>query len=131
VLVLAYLMGIGMTSNPLRILAAMAVVMLGSAFFACLSMTLAGLVRSRDRLMGIGQAITMPLFFASNALYPVDAMPGWLHVLSTVNPLSYEVHALRAILIGTPFNPLDIVVLAVAAVLGIATASTLLRRLVT
>jgi ABC-2 type transport system permease protein len=130
VLALAYVMGIGMTINPLRILAAMAVVMLGSAFFACLSMTLAGLVRSRDRLMGIGQAITMPLFFASNALYPVDVMPAWLHVLSTVNPLSYEVHALRALLIGTPFNPLDVVVLVVAAVLGIATASTLLRRLV-
>jgi ABC-2 type transport system permease protein len=129
VLVLAYVMGIGLTVNPLRILAAMVVVMLSAAFFACLSMTLAGLVRSRDRLMGIGQAITMPLFFASNALYPVDMMPGWLHVLSTVNPLSYEVHALRSILIGTPFSPLDVVVLAVAAVLGIATASTLLRRL--
>ncbi|HEY2086087.1 MAG TPA: ABC transporter permease [Mycobacterium sp.] len=131
VLALAYLMGIGMTINPLRILVAMGVVMLGSAFFACLSMTLAGLVRSRDRLMGIGQAITMPLFFASNALYPVGVMPAWLHVVSTVNPLSYEVHALRALLIGTPFNPLDIVVLVVAAILGIATASTLLRRLVT
>ncbi len=64
VLVLAYLMGIAMTHNPLRIVAAMGVVMLGSAFFACLSMTLAGLVRNRDRLMGIGQAITMPLFFS-------------------------------------------------------------------
>jgi ABC-2 type transport system permease protein len=109
----------------------MAVVMLGAAFFACLSMTLAGLVRSRDRLMGIGQAITMPLFFASNALYPIDVMPSWLHLLSTINPLSYEVQALRALLIGTAFNPLDIVVLVVAALLGIATASTLLRRLVT
>ncbi len=108
----------------------MAVVMLGSAFFACLSMTLAGLVRSRDRLMGIGQAITMPLFFASNALYPVDVMPTWLHALSTVNPLSYEVHALRALLIGTPFHILDVVVLLVAALIGIVTASTLLRRLV-
>jgi ABC-2 type transport system permease protein len=94
------------------------------------SMTLAGLVRSRDRLMGIGQAITMPLFFASNALYPVDVMPAWLHVLSAVNPLSYEVHALRALLIGTPFNTLQVVVLTVAAILGIATASTLLRCLV-
>ena len=114
VMVLAYVMDIGLTVNPLRILAAMAVVMLGAAFFACLSMTLAGLVRSRDRLMGIGQAITMPLFFASNALYPVDVMPAWLHVLSTVNPLSYEVNALRALLIGTAFNPVDIVVLVVA-----------------
>ena len=130
VMALAYLMNVGLTINPLRILAAMFVVMLGAAFFACLSMTLAGLVRSRDRLMGIGQAITMPLFFASNALYPVDVMPGWLRALSTVNPLSYEVDALRALLIGTPFNPADIVVLVVAAVIGIATASTLLRRLV-
>jgi ABC-2 type transport system permease protein len=131
VLVLAYVMDIGLTVNPLRILAAMVVVMLSAAFFACLSMTLAGLVRSRDRLMGIGQAITMPLFFASNALYPVDVMPGWLRVLSTVNPLSYEVNALRALLIGTAFNPVDIVVLVVAPIIGIATASTLLRRLVT
>ncbi len=130
VLVLAYLMGVGLTVNPLRILAAMATVMLGAAFFACLSMTLAGLVRNRDRLMGIGQAVTMPLFFASNALYPVDVMPAWLRVLSTINPLSYEVNALRALLIGTPFNPADFVVLVLAAVLGIATASPLLRRLV-
>jgi ABC-2 type transport system permease protein len=130
VLALAYLMGVGLTVNPLRILGAMVVVMLGAAFFACLSMTLAGLVRSRDRLMGIGQAITMPLFFASNALYPPNVMPAWLHVLAHVNPLSYEVDALRALLIGTPFNPADIAVLVVAAMLGIATASTLLRRLV-
>jgi ABC-2 type transport system permease protein len=130
VMALAYLMNVGLTINPLRILAAMGTVMLGAAFFACLSMTLAGLVRNRDRLMGIGQAITMPLFFASNALYPVDVMPAWLHVLSRVNPLSYQVDALRALLIGTPFNPLDIVVLLVAAVLGVAAASTLLRRLV-
>jgi ABC-2 type transport system permease protein len=131
VLVIAYLMGIHLTANPLRILAAMAVVVLGSAFFACLSMSLAGLVRNRDRLMGIGQAITMPLFFASNALYPVDVMPQWLRWLSSINPLSYEVNALRALLLGTPGNTwLDIGILLFAAVLGIAAASALLRRLV-
>lgn len=132
VLVLAYVMGIAMTHNPLRILAAMGVVMLGSAFFACLSMTLAGLVRNRDRLMGIGQAITMPLFFASNALYPVAVMPEWLRWLSRVNPLSYEVDSLRLLLVGIPSpHPwLDLGVLALSAVVGIALASALLRRLV-
>ena len=105
---------------------------LGSAFFACLSMTLAGLVRNRDRLMGIGQAITMPLFFASNALYPVSVMPGWLRWLSRINPLSYEVDALRALLIGiaSPHPLLDVAVLVAAAVAGIAAAAALLRRLV-
>ncbi len=131
VVALAYLMGVQMTVNPLRILGAMGVVVLGAGFFACLSMTLAGLVRNRDRLMGIGQAITMPLFFASNALYPVDVMPRWLRWLSAVNPLSYEVNALRGLLIGSPTNGiLDITVLVVAAVAGIAMASALLRRLV-
>jgi ABC-2 type transport system permease protein len=131
VLVLAYLMGIHLTANPLRILAAMGVVVLGSAFFACLSMSLAGLVRNRDRLMGIGQAITMPLFFASNALYPIDVMPQWLRWLSAINPLSYEVNVLRALLLGTPGNMwLDVGILLFAAILGVAAASALLRRLV-
>jgi ABC-2 type transport system permease protein len=120
-----------LTLNPLKIIAAMGVVLLGSAFFACLSMTLAGLVRNRDRMMGIGQAITMPLFFASNALYPIEVMPTWLRWLNTVNPLSYEVNALRGLLIGTPTNwAVDITVLIAAAMLGIAAASALLRRLV-
>jgi ABC-2 type transport system permease protein len=45
--------------------------------------------------------------------------------------LSYEVNALRSLLLGTPGNTLlDIAVLTVAAVLGIAAASGLLRRLV-
>lgn len=130
VLVLAYAMNIGLTANPLRILAAMGAVMLGAAFFACLSMTLAGLVRNRDRLMGLGQAITMPLFFASNALYPVDVMPSWLRVLSKINPLSYEVDVLRALLIGTPFHLVDVTVLLIAPVIGIIAASKVLRRLV-
>ena len=33
--------------------------------------------------MGIGQAITMPLFFASNALYPVSLMPEWVRWIAT------------------------------------------------
>jgi len=58
-----------------ELLAMAAAVILGSSFFCCLSITIAGLVLTHDRLMGIGQAITMPLFFASNALYPLDVMP--------------------------------------------------------
>ncbi|KDN18911.1 hypothetical protein DV20_28060 [Amycolatopsis rifamycinica] len=34
-----------------------------------LERTIAGSVLSRERLRGIGRAITMPLFFGSNALY--------------------------------------------------------------
>jgi ABC-2 type transport system permease protein len=130
VLALAALLRVGLTVNPLDYLGAAFVIVLGAAFFSMLSLTIAGVVLSRERLMGIGQAITMPLFFASNALYPVHLMPGWLQVLSDVNPLSYQVDALRSLLIGTPGNlPLDVGVLAVACVAAIAVSSALLPRL--
>ena len=130
VIIVAALLGVSMTWNPLKLLAVLVVVVLGAAFFSCLSMTIAGLVLRRDRLMGIGQAITMPLFFASNALYPVSLMPGWLQVISHVNPLTYEVSALRGLLIGLPTNYwLDFGVLIVAATAGICAAASLLGRL--
>jgi len=104
VVVLSAILAVPLTGNPLKLIATAFVVVLGSAFFSCLSMTIAGLALRRDRLMGIGQAITMPLFLSSSALYPVEVMPGWLQFLTKINPLSYEVDALRGLLIGTPAN---------------------------
>lgn len=130
VVVIAALLGVALTWNPLRLLGVALAVVLGSAFFSCLSMTIAGIVLTRDRLMGIGQAITMPLFFGSNALYPVAIMPGWLQAISRINPLSYQVDALRGLLLGTSAHLLlDYGVLVVAAALGITAASSLLPRL--
>ena len=130
VLVLAAVLGVSMTVNPLRLLAVAVVLLLSSAFFCCLSIIIAGIAMSRERVMGIGQAIMMPLFFASNALYPVDLMPGWLRVINHVNPLSYEVDALRGLLLGSPNRLLvDAGVLVATAVAGIGLASALLGRL--
>jgi ABC-2 type transport system permease protein len=130
VVVLSAILGVALTHNPLNLIGAAAVVVLGSAFFSCLSMTIAGLALSRDRLMGIGQAITMPLFFSSSALYPEKIMPTWLQVISKCNPLSYEVDALRGLLIGTPAHlGLDLTVLALATVAGVTASAALLPRL--
>lgn len=130
VFLLSAILRVGLIWNPVHLLGAIVVVVIGSAFFSMLSVTIAGVVLSRDRLMGIGQAITMPLFFASNALYPVYLMPGWLQALSAVNPLSYEVDALRALLIGTPGHlGLDLAVLVGALLAGVAASSALLGRL--
>jgi ABC-2 type transport system permease protein len=122
--------GVALTGNPLKLLGTAVIVVLGSAFFSCLSMTIAGLALSRDRLMGIGQAITMPLFFSSSALYPEKIMPGWLQAISKVNPLSYEVDALRGLLIGTQAHlGLDLIVLVAATIAGVTASALLLPRL--
>jgi len=57
-------------------------------------------------------------------------MPGWLQAVSKVNPLTYEVEALRGLLIGWPTTLwLDIVVLVAAMLVSITCASLLLPRL--
>jgi ABC-2 type transport system permease protein len=86
--------------NPLDILGALVLLLLATGGFACLSMILASLVRTRERFMGIGQLVMMPLFFASSALYPLAIMPGWLQFVARINPLTYEVHGMRQLLVG-------------------------------
>jgi ABC-2 type transport system permease protein len=41
----------------------------------------------------------MPLFFASNAIYPISLMPSWLQLISHLNPLTYQVDALRGVML--------------------------------
>ena len=50
--------------------------------------------------MDIGQVLTMPIFFASNAIYPIGLMPGWLKAIASANPLTYEVDGLRAMMLA-------------------------------
>jgi ABC-type Fe3+/spermidine/putrescine transport system ATPase subunit len=58
------------------------------------------------------------LFFASNAIYPIDQMPGWLQVIARLSPLSYLVDALRGLMVvgGANANPLTLDFLVVLAV---------------
>jgi ABC-2 type transport system permease protein len=100
VYMLALLLGVGIDLNPISIFAAAAVIVLGSALFCTLSLIIACIVKTRERFMGIGQVLTMPIFFASNAIYPVSLMPAWLSAVSHVNPLTYEVDALRALMLA-------------------------------
>jgi ABC-2 type transport system permease protein len=98
-----YLVAIALEVNirwePLPMLTVAAGVVLGSCIFSTFSLVIACLVKTRERFMGIGQVLTMPLFFASNALYPLDLMPAWLKTIAVFNPLTYLVDVLRGAMI--------------------------------
>lgn len=96
---LALLLGVRLRLGWDTLLGVPLIIVLGSAVFATLSLIVACLVKTRERFMGIGQLLTMPLFFASNAIYPLGLMPGWLRVISAANPLTYQVDALRALML--------------------------------
>jgi ABC-2 type transport system permease protein len=99
-LVVIAIAGIGLRWRVIGVAGALVLLAIGTAAFACMSMAIASLVKERERFMGIGQLVMMPLFFASSALYPLAVMPAWLHAVARVNPLTYEVQGLRQMLVG-------------------------------
>jgi ABC-2 type transport system permease protein len=115
VYLLALLLGVRLSWNPLALLGVVLLVLLGAACFSTFSLIIACLVKTRERFMGIGQVLTMPLFFASNAIYPVAIMPAWLQAIASANPLTYEVDGLRTLMLGSSMSSggllLDVVVM--------------------
>jgi len=133
--VLALLIGIRARFGPLAILGVLASTILGAAIFSTFSLVIACLVKTRDRMMGIGQVLTMPLFFASNAIYPLALMPSWLQVIAKVNPLSYQVDLLRALMVSGGRSAfglgVDFAVQAGMLTIFVALAARLYPRIVT
>lgn len=133
VYLLAATLGVNLRLDPLSILGVLFVVILGSGLFATFSLMVACIVKTRERFMGIGQVMTMPIFFASNAIYPVAMMPGWLQVVARANPLTYMVDALRGLMLVHGAAQmgllLDIAVLTLTAAVLIAIAAHLYPRM--
>lgn len=134
IIALALILGINLVLNPLNIAGVFIICILFAMCFSSLSMFIASLLRTRERMMGIGQAITMPLFFASSAIYPLAIMPSWLQVFAKGNPLTYVVDALRTILDpgfqgSFPFY-IDVLALLVSTVIFISLASISIKRLI-
>jgi len=133
--ILAILLKVKMNFNILDLVGVLFMVLMGAALFSTFSLIIACLVKTRERFMGIGQLLTMPLFFASNSIYPISIMPVWLQVVAKVNPLSYEVDALRTMMLaGWPSAfglGLDFAVVIFATVALIIIGARLYPRVVT
>lgn len=132
---LALVLGVRVNWNPLAFLGVLITVLLGAALFSTFSLIIACIVKTREKFMGIGQVMTMPLFFASNAIYPIALMPDWLQVLSRINPLTYEVDALRALMLAGGTSTygigIDFVILILVATALIYIASLAYPKVVT
>lgn len=58
------------------------------------------LLDKASTVQGVSMLVLMPLTFVSNALVPIDTMPGWVRGLASVNPVSHLVSAARALAAG-------------------------------
>jgi len=68
-----------------------------------LASTIAMKLESHEGLQGIITLLSLPLFFASNALYPIESLPLVIKMISYVNPLSYFINGLRYFSLGSNF----------------------------
>jgi ABC-2 type transport system permease protein len=133
IILVALALGVTFSVGPLSIVGIVLVIFLMSTCFASLSIFLASFMKNRERFMGVVQLITMPLFFASNALYPIEIMPVPLQYVARVNPLYYVVDSLRGLLLTGDLSrlPMDLAVLLVITAIFTAGGTWGLKRLIT
>ncbi|HJS89396.1 MAG TPA: ABC transporter permease [Steroidobacteraceae bacterium] len=126
-------MGVHLSFKPAHMLAVILLIALGAGLFSTFSLIIACIVRTRERFMGIGQVLTMPIFFASNAIYPLALMPRWLRSVALANPLTYEVDGLRTMMLAGGRSSYglahDLAALALLGVLMIAIATRMYPRM--
>lgn len=128
----AMLIGVKVIMNPLYLLAALFVIFASASGFAAMSLMIAALCEVRERFMGLGQVIILPLFFSSSALYPISSMPPILQSFAKVNPMTYIVDATRALFITGNISQLgvDIVAILLFDVILLATASLIFKKII-
>ena len=75
------------------------------AFMICaLGLFLSARVTQVQSAMPLVQLTITPLMFLSGSLFPLSNLPGWLHVATTLNPMTYAVEPIRTVV----FDHLDL-----------------------
>jgi len=96
--------------SPLQIVIGIVGVLAFVAMFALgflfLSAAIAISMESPEGLQGVMTLLTMPIFFASNALYPINNFPEVLRVISAYNPMTLLINGIRYFAIGPDFYAL-------------------------
>lgn len=99
-------------ADPLTILLSLvgllAFVGIFSAGFICISLTLALKIDSPEGFQGVATLLTMPLFFMSNSLYPMEGLPVILQQLAIINPLTHLTTGVRFCTVGSHFSAIGI-----------------------
>ncbi len=117
-LAIAMLFGVRLQTGVAGALGALLFLAVYVAAFVGFSNGVAALSKSMGGYHMLLFVLNLPLLFLSNALYPLERMPGWMRVFAYLNPTTYLVDGLRHTLFGGGTMPLLLgaAVLAVFAV---------------
>jgi len=85
----------GIPYNPELMLIVLAELVLLALTVTAFGLLVAARIKQFQSFMAVTQMLVMPLFFLSGAMYPLSGLPGWLSVLTRVDPLTYAVNPIR------------------------------------
>lgn len=91
---------IGIHFNALSLVQTIAIVLLLSFSITSLGLTIGSYLESLEGFQLIVSFVVFPLFFLSGALFPLKNLPAWLYLLTTIDPATYAVDALRNAILG-------------------------------
>lgn len=136
VIVFAFGFLLGIPFDPITLFTALPIMLLITFGLVSVGLIIASFIGSLENFGAIQTFINLPLFFLSGALFPVSGAgtPEWLRVASAFDPLTYGIDALRTVILGsawTPIQPLyiNIVVLCVFDVVMIGVGTWAFSRM--
>ena len=99
---------VGVPYSPALMIGVFAELVLLSFAITALAVMISARIRSMQAFMALVQMLMMPLFFLSGALFPLTGLPGWLTVLTRLDPLTCTVDPIRRLVLahaapGMPF----------------------------
>jgi ABC-2 type transport system permease protein len=94
-ILLALLGTVGIPYSPALILGLIGCLFLGSLLLTALGVLMSTRIKTIQAAMPVSQLLIMPMMFLSGSLFPIAGLPGWLAVLTRLNPLTYVVQPMR------------------------------------
>jgi ABC-2 type transport system permease protein len=120
IIVFAFGLLLGMRLNLLMFLEALPIMMLITFGLVSIGLTIASFIENLESFGVVQSFVNLPLFFLSGALFPVRGLgvPDWLQTVSSLNPLTYGVDALRTIILGDAWTHLQPIYVNLAVIIG-------------
>jgi ABC-2 type transport system permease protein len=121
----------GLNLDPIGLAVALGVLALVGLVMAPLSYAAGLVLKSEDAFAPLVQGVVMPLLLLSGILLPMALAPDWLRFLSSINPLTHAVDAVRALFNGDWGNPevaIGVTITAVLAAVAVWIASRSFSR---
>lgn len=110
---------LGIPLTPLTFLESLPIMILITFGLVGIGLTVASFIDSLESFGVIQSFINLPLFFLSGAIFPIGSgAPYWLQIASSYNPLTYGVDALRTVILGSAWQPLQPLYFNLLVVLG-------------